>query len=287
MRDVVSYTELHTLAECEMKWWYKYVKRDKRDVSRAMYLGSAIHEVVGTWWTGDEDVLAYKLNQILTAPESSEFASDLAWLFDRYKRHYSAARDGGALRVIATEQKLLAQLPGTDVEMVTYVDQIVKLRGRGLFAVERKSMKDWRRLNVLEVDPQVTIELWQLRNAGWPIKGLMYDAIRTYRWKPDKPSQKWLMENEGLTRDEAKAQIEMHPGTERPIEESFDLRYEDRTLEHTEEALSDARTAVRRRALLAAGEKPVRNIGSNCDYCPFREDCWSRLSFPSEVVLDV
>lgn len=286
MRDLTSYSELSTLASCEMKWAYRYKEHEASEQTMPMAKGSAIHELVGTWWTGDEEMLAFKLNAILSAPESVEFANDLEWLFHRYTQHYGAARNGGALRVVATELKLLAPLPGTDVEVVTYVDQIVQLRNRGLWAVERKSMKDWRRLNTLDVDPQVSIELWQLRNAGWPVQGLMYDAIRTYRWQPEKPTQKWLMEHEGLTRVQAKEQIDNHPGFERPIEDSFQLLYLDRHDAHIRAALEDARSAVRRRALLGAGEVPIRNIGMNCDMCPFKEKCWEGLAFPQEIVLE-
>lgn len=250
-----------------------------------MRKGTGIHELAGTWWTGDDEALAGKLAEIeLSLEDDEQLLADTLWLFDRYRRHYGRARNSGSLRVIDTEHKLLAPIPGTDVSLVTYVDQIVKTSS-GLWVVERKTMRDWKRLNSIEVDPQVTIELFQVRNAGWPIKGVIYDAIRTYRWKPEKPTQKWLMENEGLTREQAKQQIELHPGIERPDDESFQLLYPDRHPEQITEAVADMQTAVRRRALLAAGERPVRNIGSACDNCPFREKCWNELSFGSDEVL--
>lgn len=249
-----------------------------------MARGTAIHELVGTWWTGDEELLALKTRMIYESMSEEEW-DHVSWLFDRYQQQYGAARNSGALRVVATEFKLLAPIPGTDVEMVTYVDQIVKLRDRGLWVVERKTMKDWRRLDTLEVDPQVSIALWQLRSAGWPIEGLMYDAIRTYRWQPMKPTQAQIMESEGVNRATAKELLESHAGIERPVEESFQLLYLDRHDAHIQQALEEARAGVRRRAVLGAGERPIRNIGMACSMCPYREQCWESLAFPSiEVV---
>lgn len=284
MRDVVSYSELATLAICEMKWAYRYRDRTESEPTLAMRKGTAVHELAGTWWTGDDEALRGRLLEVEQSLDPETWA-DTQWLFDRYTRHYGRARNGGAIRVIDTEHKLLRPIPGTDVQMVTYVDAIVKTT-TGLWVVERKTMKDWQRLELLEVDPQITIELWQARTAGWPVQGVMYDAIRTYRWKPEKPTQKYLMETEGLTREQAKEQIELHPGIERPDAESFQLLYPDRSSDEVDEALADIRSAVRRRAVLGAGERPIRNLGQACNTCPFKAQCWDEAAFGAEVVLE-
>jgi PD-(D/E)XK nuclease superfamily len=289
MRDVTSFTELASLADCERKWAYKYRDREEGGDSDGRYLGRIMHDLCASWWIGGD--AQERAEETLLGMRDIEAESGLyekaAWLYDRYTRHYGKDRADGTLRVLATELRLQRPLPGSDVEVVTYIDQIVQLRGAGIWAVERKTMADWSRLETLEVDPQVSLVLWQLRDEGWPVRGLLYDAIRTYQWKPTQPTQAELKaihpKNIGELgpdyTDRIKV-IQANSQIDRPLEDSFQQHYLDRTTLHEAHALSDAGAGVVRRAMLGAGLRPMRNVSTRtCGQCDHKVRCWTELGF--------
>lgn len=300
MRDVTSFTELTSLADCERKWAYKYLDREEGGDSTGRYLGRILHELIGAWWIGgDAQERAEDELRQLGHPDLADSEAEVAlaakawWLYDRYTRHYGKDRADGTLRVLATELRLQRSLPGSDVEVVTYIDQIVQLRSAGIWAVERKTMADWTRLETLEVDPQVSLILWQLREDGWPVRGLLYDAIRTYQWKPTQPTLTELKavnpRHAGETatdhNDRMKV-IQANSQIDRPLEDSFKQEYLDRTLVHQAHALSDAGAGVVRRAMLGAGLRPMRNVSTRtCGQCDHRVRCWTELGFSQEFEL--
>jgi hypothetical protein len=164
--------------------------------------------------------------------------------------------------------------------------------------VERKSYGRRDRLFTVEVDPQLTLNLWVLAQNGIPCVGIVFDGIYTYRWKPEKPTQAVMMETlltEGPVyttlsktelRERAKWAIESHPGIDRPPVESFDRLYLDRTSAHIDAALDEVRASIQRRNALRRGATPQRNISSWCKSCAQRPVCWERLAFPVEDALD-
>lgn len=303
MRDIVSYTELSTLAKCEKMWTLRY--RDKVDepTERPIYFrkGSMLHELCHAWWIGG-DAQTRAEQRELGVPEDFNHAAlqdDVQWLYERYTKRYGELRAAGALRVVETELKVVNPIPHSGVAAVTYVDQLVWVKGlkvghrelNGLYAVERKSMADWQRLDTLDVDPQVGIVLWQLRQAGWPVQGVIYDAMRTYRWKPEQPTQaaliEWRASEDAVFASWTKkrqtewAKLEQpHRTVERPLEDSFQLLVTDRTGAQVNVIVDDMKAAVRRRALLGAGEVPMRNIGQTCKSCSYRNECHADLIFP-------
>lgn len=314
MRDIVSYTELSTLAKCEKMWTLRY--RDKVDepTERPIYFrkGSMLHELCHAWWIGG-DAQTRAEQRELGVPEDFNHAAlqdDVQWLYERYTKRYGELRAAGALRVVETELKVVNPIPHSGVAAVTYVDQLVWVKGlkvghrelNGLYAVERKSMADWQRLDTLEVDPQVGIVLWQLRQAGWPVQGVIYDAMRTYRWKPEKQSltdieaelvaqmvfepgePEYSSLPKKLLREVAKARQETTT-TERPLADSFQLLVTDRTGAQVDVIVDDMKAAVRRRALLGAGEVPMRNLGQTCKSCSYRNECHADLIFPELMEL--
>lgn len=298
----MSYTELSTLAKCEMMWALRYRdKVEQPDEPRPIYFrkGTMLHELIHAWWIGGDAQVRAEAAQLGESEDFDHAAlqDDVQWLYDRYTTHYGELRARGAIRVVETELKVINPLPHTDVSVVTYVDQLVWVKDMGthpdgLYVVERKSMADWQRLDTIDVDPQVGIAMWQLANAGWPVKGVLYDAMRTYRWKPEKPTQAAFIEAADIAgtlpefktqkaqREWAKAEIEASAGDERPLEDSFNMLWLDRSAQQIVPVVTDMRAAVRRRAVLGAGEVPMRNIGTTCRTCSFRNECHADLIFP-------
>jgi hypothetical protein len=309
MRDLVSYTELSTLAKCEQMWAYRYRDKVAEPDERPVYFqkGTELHELIHAWWIGGDAQqraeASFERRSLAAFEEFDDrlitMFDDVKWIYDRYTMRYGAMRARGELRVVETELKVVNPIPHSGVAAVTYVDQLVWLKDKGLYAVERKSMADWQRLDTLDVDPQVGIVLWQLRQDGWPVQGVLYDAIRTYRWKPEKPTQTALIEaeiesnpeftSEYVTKREqtawARLQLETHPGVERSIDDSFQWLTTDRTGANLAVLEDEMRTAVRRRAVLAAGELPMRNIGTTCRTCSYKNECHADLIFPELLEL--
>ncbi len=279
-----SYSELSLLAHCEKAWTYRYLDMVPRgEGTEAMRRGTFIHDVVGMWWDDPTTCMARLVNSY-----DGELPEDGEWVALRYEQRYEDVRSAGLVRVIGNELKLVVRLPGTAVDILLYVDQLVLDQQGQMWLVERKTMKDWRRLDSIDVDQQVSTYVWAWRQAGIPVVGVIYDAIKTYRWVPEKPTLTALATevmagDPGLTK---KAATEMarfrqaeHPGVERPVEESFRALWLERTQEQLDETVADMVAAVQRKALLAAGMRPMRNIGQRCGSCDYRPMCWDSLAY--------
>jgi len=247
--EQTSYSELSLLARCEKAWAYRYLYRVKLpDRSVALQRGSFVHDVVAAWWdnpdtTMTEQVVSWRQVNGAT-PEDAE------WVVDRYEQRYMQARTEGGLRIIGHELRFTVPLPGTQVTVLAYLDGLVLDANGLMWVLERKTMRDWRRLNAIAVDPQVSLYVWAARSTGLPVAGVLYDAIRTYRWKGD-----------------------------RPVDESFQSLWLARTQEQLDETVADMVAGVQRKALLASGMRPTRNLGMACDMCDYRERCWESISF--------
>lgn len=283
MSEHTSYSELNTLAECERKWWYRYLHREERTQTVQQFRGSALHDLIGAWRQGDERPAVDRLNaavasgQVITVEEMLQ----IEWLFDRYKRYYGGHRP----RIVATEFRVENKLPGTDLSVLTYVDEIEQTE-TGLWAVERKSMKDWQRMNLLDVDPQVTITVWNLRQDFPTLKGVLYDAIRTYRFVDSQPTLGDLKSLHAKRNGETvktytdrMKRVQHDARTEAPLEDSFRRQLLTRTEQEIEGALNEIYAGVTRVEDLKAGRRPIRNLGRHCDWCDHKLQCWADLQF--------
>ncbi|HXJ69365.1 MAG TPA: PD-(D/E)XK nuclease family protein, partial [Verrucomicrobiae bacterium] len=153
-----SYTELSTLAECEQKWHYKYAgERPHTPPTPAMLKGTLVHVGVSAMWKGEQlyqdAIEAYVADPTnLVEPVTfAEVIDDVAWLMERYVRHYGAMSRN--VEVIAVEKKLSAKIPGSNFTVNGYIDEMWQVNGK-LWLVERKTMKDWSRLDLVPVSPQ-------------------------------------------------------------------------------------------------------------------------------------
>lgn len=306
----ISFSEANTLSNCEWKWDYTYrLGNNGGDASVAMLKGTVTHEVVAHWWdTGEVDggIAVETLSEIEeTCPGSyDELLNWVDWIMPRYAQHYGTLR--GELKVVEHELELTAKLPGTNVTVMGHVDGLYReaVTGR-LFAVERKTYGRRDRLEYLSVDPQVSLYYWLLQENGYDIYSIMWDGIYTHQWKPEKPTQKELIEAAQLEQggvgrlsglpfttnkqwtEWAREQVAQHPGVERPNADSFDLVWLDRTDAQIEQALLDLKSVVSRRtALRRKGARPIRNIGQGCSWCSARTSCHEALAFPQTILLD-
>jgi hypothetical protein len=265
--DRTSFTELSTLALCEAMHGYQYVTREPRaEQTNPAHLGSIMHKVCSTWWEkgkpaaaeafyqlvieslGDQKVTAGMVN---AASEREPFAT-ASWLLQRYDEHYGPSHD--IMKVVGSELYAEAYIPGTSTLMRGYFDNIVSMDDE-LWLIERKTMTDWQKLDLVRVDPQITDYVWLLREVGVPIVGVGYDAIRTYRWKRDP-----------------------HPPAD-----SFQWLWIPRTDEQVAAGVREMQKTNLRRVQLKAGLDPIRNIGRHCLHrCDYRAKCWGALEINDE-----
>ncbi len=180
------------------------------------------------------------------------------------------------------------------------IDNIFKI-GKRRFMVERKTYGKTEKLDLVDVDPQLTNNLWVAReHTGLKIDGIIFDGIYTYHWKTEKPTQAQVLE-EGLAsgesgtalralnkteqRDWAREAVARHPGIDRPDSESFEMLFLDRTAKHIAAAQLEIGGQLRRRAQLRRGVRPNRNIGPFCKNCAAKGECFSDLAFPQDTQL--
>lgn len=303
--NMTSHSELSTLSQCEMRWHLRYREHVKGDQSDALRLGSLFHLGAAAHWRGDSwrDVLAAEIVEEgadaslidLNAIEEDEVVSTVVWLLKRYVRHYEHLD----VKVVAQELDLRAKIPGTAQVHQAIIDEVWEVNGR-LWVVERKTYGRQDRTTLADVDPQLTNNLWVARANGYDAHGIVFDGAYTYRWKPEKPTQAQLMEelrsgyhggnwstaSSTVLRAEAKRVQETHPGIERPDSESFDMLWLDRNDEHIAAAHGEIRGAIQRRNSLRRGAAPLRNIGPFCKSCDGRTQCWSRLAFPQDTLIE-
>lgn len=264
--DRSSHTELSYLASCEKQWAYRYTERVDADPTADTSkrdLGSAVHAGARAFWNGRDHGAA-----IFDMGLDHDLREHAMWLTDRYVENYTSAREAESVRMVGSEVRFSATVPGTRVELAGWFDNLALDQSGHLWLVERKTMGDWSRLDTLEVDPQIDRYVWLGRQSGLPIRGVLYDAILTKRWIEDDTPLK-----SGPRKGEAKA-------PPRPAEESFRALWLHRTDDQVAEAIEDVKGALRRRAVLLLGERPTRNIGRACGWCDFQERCWGELQFP-------
>lgn len=305
----ISFSEANTLANCEWKWDYVYRQGHDGDVSFAMLKGTAAHELAAKWWESGDVSSALSpetVDEIVRCQGGMgvEAVLDWAdWMMRRYAEYHEDLRN--SMDVVEHELTLTAILPGTKIPVVGRIDGVYANKTTGeLYAVERKTYGRRDRLDYLTVDPQVSLYYWVLQQNGYDITGVMYDGIYTYRWKPEKPTQKQLIEDakngtlvdvdspaadapKKVWTEWAREQVERHPGAERPVADSFDVIWLDRTEGQVEQALLDLKGVVNRRAALRRkGARPIRNIGQQCNWCSARSACHEALAFPQTILLD-
>lgn len=296
MPDILGYSEANTLTSCERKWWYINDQEpiaDDAEKSPQLSKGTALHRLIAGWETGDETAAYVEMQAMIDRGDlDKETAADTEWLFDRYKRFYGGQR----LRIVAHELPLLARIPGTrtwfgtrGVDSIVQVPRSVDPEHAGLWHLERKTMKDWQRLIVLPVDQQVTTAQWLLREAGWKVRGTIFDAIRTYRFVDVKPTQaevaeklqaaspEWWASAGATRRKEVVRAYQVEMTHEAPLEDSFRRVFLERTPAQVDGQLAELRAVASRWRQLRLGATPHRNIDRSCGWCSFKDDCWRSL----------
>jgi hypothetical protein len=240
-----------------------------------------------------------------------EIVASALWLADRYEKTYGP-KPPADWKVISTEEWLTAEYHG--VKIVGRTDGLFEDGEGRLWLREVKSYGRKGRLNTIGVEPQLTIYYMLVEQKyGRAPDGIMFDGVYTYRWKPTMPTQAALIEEreqrdptfatwrKSDQRDWAREQVAAHPGIERPAEESFTRAWPDRDEDQLRTGLRYLSAAIERRTRLDIRNDPlyvaleitdesvlantIPNVGSGCDWCGFKAQCWSRLGGDDELLL--
>lgn len=239
--DSLSYSEAATLAGCEAKWHYSYVgEREDSPKSAAMARGSELHRLIQHWWPTGEIL-----------PTEDETA---AWLLERYAQQYQSDQQYQMIELLEVERPFAVDLGAPwSGHLFGFMDGVARVQGlvphEGLWIYEIKSMAQWTRLDQLPVDMQVSLYIWAARQSGLPVRGVIYDAVRTQRWVK---------------------------GPERPTSESFQRVWVERTDDEINDAVEQMYSAIALRDGLTGRRprKPLKNIGQNCSWCFHQSACF-------------
>lgn len=177
--DAISYSELSTLARCEMAWKLGYTgEREKSAPSGAMKLGTEIHRLWGAWWTGG--------NWQTTADEKA------AWLMERYAERY--VPESMFMEMEAIELPLVARFSWGPY-FFGFADGLLKDGNGNLWIAELKSTDSLSKVTSLVESLQTKLYIWAARQMGYPVVGAMLDVVRTF-----KPVRKPLALEESFDR---------------------------------------------------------------------------------------
>lgn len=260
----IDFSSLSSLASCQWRWHQRYVLGGPDAPGQAAMLGTLMGDLTGLFWERKdwEPYLKETQRQFVEAQVNEEWASvpewmdKAGWLMERYEEHYGPER--AEVRVLGTEVWFKLRLPKRYGYLVGAIDQIQEIDGK-VWIREGKTMGDWSKMDQHERSHQTTFYLWAAQQLGYEPWGILLDGIRTYRWKRD-----------------------YHPPAD-----SFERRWLDRGPVHIENCIREAGIGLSlARELIAGRLSPLRNIGDQCGWCSYKNECNADLGHNDLVVPD-
>lgn len=251
---VVSFSEIDTYRQCPFKWWLEY--RDEWQpptVSPALQRGSLWHEVMAAHYGMPDTKRQREIEALLYADDGSqsEMQQLVAWMYSDYGTMWADA--DREWKVLAVEQRinnvLHIELDGhsIDIRLTGIVDLVVRDRKtKMLWLVDHKSHRDFPPARKLELDDQMGLYAWLLRQLGKPVQGIIYSVARTQRNK-SKPQ----------TLEERYKRYPLH-----------------KTDAELDEIVREAALTEKRKQQIGSRSEAERNTGDHCIFrCSFTEPC--------------
>lgn len=310
MIKIVSYSELTTARQCNLKHELAYVERWSKEPAPGSPLtkGTVWHavleihyNVIRDWqvnqvrgWIGGAagvlDLAKHKVEQFL-----EDFDEDLAdliwWMYRGYVDQYGA--DDG-WKILAVEHNAVCRLPllsgrASQFALKIKIDLIVADITRGkpqVWVVDHKSGKNLPGDKELDLDDQFGLYTWGLRSMGKQVFGQLHNAARTQRNRGDFP--------EIVAEYDRLKGLGLKGGGAKPVTQTLDERFHRTPMAKTEieldtlahEAYQTARDRYRQQAEIeharkrASGEprraiEPPRSTDPDtCRWrCDFTEQC--------------
>ena len=194
----VSYSELDAIRQCRLKSYLSYHERwQPEKPSAALQRGGLFHKVLEAHYsqkvlTLDSGGLKAVADPwaILKAAEDDyeeDIIDSVRWIYEGYLECYGADEHW---EILAVEQRVEEWLRWPNGRKSAYklkgfVDLLVRdhSAGGGLFVVDHKTARELPKQRALDFDDQMGIYVYLLRKAGHDIRGVIYNACRSYQLK--------------------------------------------------------------------------------------------------------
>ena len=261
---VVSFSELDSIRQCRLKAHLAYKERwQPETISPALSRGKLFHAVLEAHYRTQATSLdGSGVGQtvgpwdVLKEAEDCEETDTVRWIYEGYLDLYGEDKQW---EILAVEQRveewlLLPNGRRSTFKLKGFVDLLVRdhSAGGGLWVVDHKTCRELPKQRALDFDDQMGIYTLLLRRQGLDIRGVIYNACRSYKLKrPMSPDERF----------------------KRPI-----TTRTERELEvMAEEALTTFKSAygVGQRGVKEGGTLPPRSPDPDrCGWrCPFTEPC--------------
>jgi hypothetical protein len=181
---VVSWSEIDCFRQCPFKHDVEYRQRWRSDEEKpALSRGTAWHRLLEIRYNGQmannpgEALLA--INGLLSYDDGtqSEEQELLEWMYDGYCEAYDD--EDTEWEVKGVEFKGFAPLDERFTLKVK-IDLVAARRGR-LWIWDHKSGRNLPKDKELDLDDQMGLYIWCMRQMGYPVAGAIYSAARTQR----------------------------------------------------------------------------------------------------------
>lgn len=188
---VISWSEIDAFRQCPFKHDLAYRQRWQSDIqSPALSRGNAWHKILETRYRGQQDGDPVRaLAQIegllrMDDGDQSEEQELLEWMYDGYCDMWDT-EDEREWTIKAVEYKSFAPLSDRFTLKVK-IDVLGVRRGR-LWVWDHKSGKNLPKDKELDLDDQMGLYIWCMRQMGFPVAGAIYSAARTQRNQTYQP----------------------------------------------------------------------------------------------------
>lgn len=189
--DYFSPSSLDAFYGCRQQWaWSRPGGYQSSGVSFSLELGTGVHHALAEYYRGRMD--GRKVNPVSEflgwIEERIDKASDVAAtavysnvmtyglaMLEGYVREY----EGEPFDVLAVEETITRQVPGTDWNILVRVDAIVRNWRREVWVLEHKTFTSLHE-DYLYRHPQFALEAWAAKSINDSVKGTIYNGIRKH-----------------------------------------------------------------------------------------------------------
>jgi hypothetical protein len=201
---VVSYSELDSIRQCRLKAHLAYKERwQPETISPALSRGKLFHSVLEAHYSALATTLGSSgVDQtvgpwdVLDAAEDCEETDTVKWIYKGYLDLYGEDKQWEVLAVEERVEEWLMLPNGrrSTFKLKGVVDLLVRdhSAGGGLWVVDHKTCRELPKQRALDFDDQMGIYTLLLRRAGYDIRGVIYNACRSYKLKrPMSPDERF------------------------------------------------------------------------------------------------
>ena len=206
----VSYSEIDTYRQCALKHQLSYVERwrlpDGQE-AEALQRGTLFHSVMEKHYgmlketngetTAEDLFLAVApLLYVEGTGAQSERQELVEWMYRGYVDLYQLDPDWEIIGIEVPFTAPMYDYNGNEspIHLSGTADLIVKdhSAGGGLWIVDHKTCKNLPRGKDFDMEDQTAIYTFLMKQAGWDIRGAIYNHVRTYKLvRPMEPSERF------------------------------------------------------------------------------------------------